>query len=93
MKYDDHCCYEVDESNIVSSSAYILIYKLRDDINTNYFKLIKGLIDTLGDGENYYIGEPVKSEYGDGFVEGIKNYEGQEHVHVKYRFGRGVLKY
>lgn len=69
-----------------------MVYKLKDDINTNYYKLIKGLIDTLGDCDNYYIGEPVKSHYGKGFVEGIKSFEGQEHVHIKYRFGRGILK-
>jgi hypothetical protein len=50
------------------------------------------LIDTLGEGDNYFIGEPVRSEYGNGFVEGVKFFEGQEHVHIKYRFGRGVLR-
>jgi hypothetical protein len=53
--------------------------------------LIKGLIDNLGEEDNYYIGEPVKSEYGNGFVESVKSFEGQDHIHVKYRFGRGVL--
>ena len=75
---------------IITSGAYILVYKLKEEINTNYFKLIKGLIENMED--IYYKGEPVKSPYGRGFVEETKIYEGVDHIHVKYRFGRGFLK-
>jgi hypothetical protein len=64
---------------------------MRGDIGTNYFNLMKNIIDNTNE-TDYIKGEPIRTIYGRGYVEDITFCEGVKHINIKFRFGRGSLK-
>ena len=104
--FDDAHFREISEENVVSYSAYILIY-----INKNkpeekmYYNILMNIMNqiNLNDDKKYlknnckefkefksdkfYLGEPIKTEYGLGYFNG----EDEKFIHVKFEFGYGKL--
>ena len=76
---DDRRVYEISEDKVVNSNAYILFYISQESINTNtYYNCLKSLMQHLVIDKtkktyyfydnNYFMGEPVNTEYGEGYV-------------------------
>jgi hypothetical protein len=47
VRCDDSRCTEIHESSIISPQAYILVYKLKDEINTDYFRMMTYILNSL----------------------------------------------
>lgn len=107
IKCDDASCYEVEENSIVSSGAYILIYKLKESIETDYLKMMNSLLNNFDfhdlnnlknpqtfyyRNKNNFAGEPVKTPYGRGFIQKEILFENNKNYCVKFRYGSGYLK-
>ena len=76
---DDRRVYEISEDKVVNSNAYILFYISQESINkSTYYNCLSSLMQHLTidkakktyyfDDENYFMGEPVKTPYGEGYV-------------------------
>ena len=84
MNFDDSNVSEINENQIISNNAYILIYKLKSDLNKlDYMNIIININEALLNekliyqeiksnkicqGNFYSNGEPVKTIYGRGFI-------------------------
>jgi hypothetical protein len=91
ITYDDMNAFEIDESNLNTSGAYILVYKFKGhNVDTNYFNLMRNILDSQDN--EFNINEPVRTPYGRGYIEDITSYEGRKHIKVKFRFGSASLK-
>jgi hypothetical protein len=104
--FDDSHFREISEENVVSYTAYILIY-----INKNkpeekmYYNILMNIMNQINLNEDkkylknnckefkefksdkFYIGEPIKTEYGLGYFNG----EDEKFINVKFEFGYGKL--
>ena len=76
---DDRSVYQIEEERVMNSNAYILFYISRENIyNNKYYCTMKSLIrhividknkkEIYFNDENYFMGEPVKTPYGEGYV-------------------------
>ena len=76
---DDRRISVIEEDRIMNSNAYILFYILKESINKNsYYNCLNSLIQHIVidkkkkeyyfDDNNYFMGEPVKTNYGEGYV-------------------------
>lgn len=107
IKFDDNKCYEVDETNLISQGAYILVYKLQGEINTDYLKMMNLMLNNLDFKIQSYIkkgeivlytdsvitkGEPVRTSYGRGYLKEEIIRDGVKLYNVKFKFGSGVIK-
>lgn len=84
INYDDSYISEINENQLVSSNAYILVYKLKSNSEKlDYLTLMNNLSEALNNElainqqlitericmENFYSnGEPVNTAYGQGYV-------------------------
>ena len=104
--FDDSHFREISEENVVSYTAYILIY-----INKNkpeekmYYNILMNIMNQINLNEDkkylknnckefkelksdkFYLGEPIKTEYGLGYFNG----EDDKFINVKFEFGYGKL--
>jgi hypothetical protein len=107
IRCDDARCYETQESGIISPLAYILIYKVKEEINSDYYKMMTYLLNNLDlkieselkkteyvdYTQNVFLPcEPVKTEYGRGHVVKELFRDGIKLVQVKFRYGYAVIK-
>ena len=76
---DDNRISQIAENKVMNSSAYILFYISKDSIyNNSYFKTMKSVLDHITinqekktleiNDENFFEGEPVYTDYGEGYV-------------------------
>ena len=76
---DDRSIYEIEEERIMNSNAYILFYISQESINkNNYYNCLQSLMKHLVidkqrkeyyfKDNNFFKGEPVKTQYGEGYV-------------------------
>jgi hypothetical protein len=80
---------------LVNSGAYLLVYKIKGDINTNYYNLMNMLLNNIYSENSkieYFKEEPVRTPYGRGYIEDITQYENVKHIRVKFRQGYASLK-
>jgi ubiquitin C-terminal hydrolase len=107
IKCDDANCYEVEENTIVSPGAYILIYKLKEPMENDYFKMMNNLLNNIDiqdsnrlkntpyvnfSNKTFIPGEPVRTPYGRGFIKDEIIIEDYKKIHVKLRHGCGYIR-
>jgi hypothetical protein len=94
---DDSNVYEIDENRVMNSNAYILVYILNEKIEDydKYYNNLKDIMDNIIEDEkhfieikkskNFYEGEPVKTDYGEGYVmnDSLQN---DKYVRVKLEY-------
>ena len=93
IKYDDSSCYEVNEKSVKTSQAYLLIYRKQSstqDDNNNYQKLLENIYFKKSD--ELVIGEPIKTDYGKGYLSSHFKEENVDFVKVKFKFGHVTFK-
>ena len=94
---DDSNVYEIEENRVMNSNAYILVYILNEKIEDydKYYNNLKDIMDNIIEDEkhfieikkskNFYEGEPVKTDYGEGYVmnDSLQN---DKYVRVKLEY-------
>ena len=77
---DDRRVFEIDQERVMNSNAYILFYISKESINSNsYYNSLSSLMQHIVVDKNqkeykfidnnYFKGEPVCTDYGEGYVE------------------------
>ena len=91
---DDSSVYTIDEKRVMHANAYILFYICQESPYKNdYIKFMKSVMNSiiLKEGKaymkkdlNYFKGEPVKTEYGDGYVmeENLTDFKVDENYNI-----------
>ena len=80
---DDRRLFEIDQENVMSSSAYLLFYISKESVNNNsYYNTLSSLMQHIiidknkkeyrFEDNNFFKGEPVNTPYGEGYV--MENY-------------------
>ena len=76
---DDRRLFEIEEENVMSSSAYLLFYISKESINYNsYYNSLSSLMQHIVidknkkeykfEDNNFFKGEPVNTPYGEGYI-------------------------
>ena len=76
---DDRRLFEIEEENVMSSSAYLLFYISKESINNNsYYNSLSSLMQHIVidknkkeykfEDNNFFKGEPVNTPYGEGYI-------------------------
>ena len=95
---DDSSVYKIEENRVMHSNAYILFYISKESPYQNdYIKFMKSVMNniiikkdkdkkevSIINDLNYFKGEPVKTEYGEGYVvkENLVNFDFDEHYDI-----------
>ena len=75
-----------------TSQAYLLIYRRQGhDENNNYLRLLNNIYFKRID--EFVIGEPIKSDYGKGYLAKKIEENQDQFLTVKYKFGHITSKY
>ena len=90
---DDRRVYEIEQDRVMNSNAYILFYISKESINSNsYYNSLRSLMQHIVVDKNkkeykyidnnYFKGEPIYTEYGEGYVEedSIEDFKNENNI-------------